>query len=88
MKILLAAAAVNVVLAGAAFAADKCNVPMTDWQPREALKTKLEGDGWKVRTIKTEDGCYEAYAMNAKGEKVEALFDPKSLAAVDMKIEN
>lgn len=88
MKIFFAAAAVNIVLAGAALASDKCNVPMTDWQPREALQTKLEGEGWKVRSIKTEDGCYEAYAINAKGEKVEAYFDPKSLATVDMKIEN
>jgi hypothetical protein len=73
---------------GSAFASEKCNVAMADWQPREALQTKLEGEGWKVRSIKTEDGCYEAYAINAEGKKVEAYFDPKTFQSVDMKIED
>lgn len=88
MKTILAAAVACVAFAGIATAAEKCNVPMADWQPRKALQTKLEDEGWKVRSIKTEDGCYEAYAINAKGEKVEAYFDPKSFATVDMKIED
>ncbi|MBL8583403.1 MAG: PepSY domain-containing protein, partial [Rhizobiaceae bacterium] len=56
--------AAGTTLAGSAFAAEKCDVPMAEWQPREALQSKLETDGWKVRTIKTEDGCYEAYAID------------------------
>jgi hypothetical protein len=68
--------------AGAALAAEKCDVPVADWQPREALETKLKSDGWEVRSIKTEDGCYEAYAIDAKGEKVEAYFNPKTFERV------
>ena len=52
---------------------------MVEWQPREALQKKLESEGWKVRRIKTEDGCYEAYALDSNGHRVEAYFDPKSL---------
>jgi hypothetical protein len=88
MKFFLAVMTTTVALAGNALAAQKCNVPMADWQPREALQLKLEGDGWKVRSIKSEDGCYEAYALDDTGEKVEAYFDPKSFAMVDMKIED
>jgi len=73
---------------GTSLASEKCNVAMADWKPREALQTKLEGEGWKVRSIKTEDGCYEAYAINAEGKKVEAYFDPQTLQSVDMKIED
>lgn len=75
-------------LGGTALASEKCDVAMADWQPREALQAKLEGEGWKVRSIKTEDGCYEAYAINAEGKKVEAYFDPQTFQSVDMKIED
>lgn len=64
------------------FAAERCNVPKDQWQPVNALQTKLEKDGWKVRQIKTEDGCYEAYAVNTKGQRMETFFNPKTLEAV------
>jgi hypothetical protein len=88
MKSILAAALlVNLAAATVGFAEERCNVPVADWQPREALQTKLKAGGWQVRSIKTEDGCYEAYAVDAKGEKVEAYFNPQTLervgAAVD-----
>jgi hypothetical protein len=66
-------------LAGPAFAADRCNVPTDQWQPREALQKKLEAEGWKVRSIKTENGCYEAKAVDANGKKLEGVFNPKTL---------
>jgi hypothetical protein len=55
-----------------------CNVPVADWQPREALQKKLEDDGWKVRRIKSDDGCYEVYAIDDKGRRIEAAYDPKT----------
>lgn len=83
MRILIAALCTVISVYGTAFAADKCSVPTSDWQPREALKTKLEGEGWKVRSIKTEDGCYEAYAFDAGGRKVEAYFNPRTFERID-----
>ena len=38
--------------------------------------------GWKIRRIKEDGGCYEVYAMNEKGERVEAYFHPRTLAPV------
>ncbi|TPI36256.1 PepSY domain-containing protein [Mesorhizobium sp. B3-1-9] len=69
-------------LAAPAFAADRCNVPTDQWQPREALQKKLEGEGWKVRSIKTENGCYEAKAVDASGKRLEGVFNPKTLESV------
>lgn len=63
-------------------AAEKCSVPTTDWKPRAELEAKLKEQGWEVRTIKTEDGCYEAYAIDDKGQRVEAYFNPKTLERV------
>ena len=57
MKTPLIATLILVVTStGAALAAEKCDVPVAEWQPREALQTKLEADGWQVRSIKTEVG--------------------------------
>jgi len=71
--------------AGAAFASDKCSVPRAEWQPKEALQQKLEGDGWKIKKIKVDDGCYEVYGSDADGKRREVYFDPKSFVAVKSK---
>lgn len=80
--LLAASVAAATLAAGTAFASERCNVPMSDWQPREALQQKLEAEGWKVRRIKTDDGCYEASAIDPEGRRVEAHFDPKTFALV------
>lgn len=89
-RILLTLAIITgITSTGTAFASDdKCSVPMSDWQPREALRQKLEADGWKVNRIKVDDGCYEAYAINKEGQRIEAYFDPKTFKIVKMKVED
>ncbi|MCJ8510677.1 PepSY domain-containing protein [Rhizobium lemnae] len=88
MKRLVAVAIVAYATGSAGFASERCDVPVADWQPRKVLQAKLESDGWKVRSIRTEDGCYEAFAINAEGENVAAFFNPKSLEILDTKIEH
>jgi len=78
----------GILSAGAALARDRCNVPISEWQPREALQQKLQAQGWKVNRIKTDDGCYEAYAIDDKGRRVEAHFDPKTLEIATVKVED
>ena len=34
------------------------------------------------KSIKEDGGCYEVYALNDKGERVEAYFHPRTLAPV------
>ncbi|PKR55676.1 PepSY domain-containing protein [Thalassospira marina] len=62
-----------------------CNAPADQWQEPEALQTMLEAKGWNVKRIKTEDGCYEVYAVDDKGERVETFFDPATLEAINKK---
>jgi len=52
------------------------------WQTQEKLTAMLKEKGWQVRRIKEDGGCYEVYAMNEKGERVEAYFHPRTLAPV------
>lgn len=57
-------------------------VPREQWQPVEALTQKLQAAGWKVLKTKTEKGCYEVYAVDAKGVRMEAYYHPKTLEPV------
>ena len=52
------------------------------WQTQEKLTAMLKEKGWQVRRIKEDGGCYEVYALNEKGERVEAYFHPRTLAPV------
>ena len=49
------------------------------WKSIEALKTKMKKEGWKVRRIKEDGGCYEAYGTTPEGQRVEAYFHPVTL---------
>jgi hypothetical protein len=56
--------------------------PKEKWQPQEKLSALLKGKGWEVRRIKEDGGCYEVYALDDKGSRVEAYFHPVTLAPV------
>ncbi|MBB6096513.1 hypothetical protein HNQ60_005435 [Povalibacter uvarum] len=59
--------------------------PQETWQPQATLEKQLTDKGWQVRRIKIDGGCYEVYAIDEKGQKVEAYFHPKTLAPVPTK---
>jgi hypothetical protein len=59
--------------------------PQDTWQPQAKLEEQLTKRGWKVRRIKIDGGCYEVYALNEKGERVEAYFHPRTLESVPTK---
>jgi hypothetical protein len=56
--------------------------PQETWQPQAKLEQQLKDKGWQVRRIKIDGGCYEVYALNEKGERVEVYFHPKTLQSV------
>jgi hypothetical protein len=62
--------------------------PQETWQPQSALEKQLKEKGWQIRRIKVDGGCYEVYAIDEKGQKVEAYFHPKTLAPVPTKKES
>jgi len=54
-----------------------CNSgPQSGWQTEDALKKKLTDQGWQIRRMKIDGGCYEVYAINEKGQRVESYFHP------------
>jgi len=55
------------------------------WQSQDKLTAVLKDKGWQVRRIKEDGGCYEVYALNDKGERVEAYFHPVTFDPVPTK---
>lgn len=90
MKPVLIPMSLALLLGAAAAVAsdDSCNVPQDQWQPQQALQTKLEGEGWTIKRIKVDDGCYEVYGVKPGGERVEAYFQPKTLEMINSKSED
>lgn len=80
-KLILAS---TVVLAGFASQAlaeenrDCGNAPQDKWMSKETFTEKMKKDGVEVRRIKIEGSCYEVYGIDAKGEKIERLFNPET----------
>ena len=77
--LLVAAALIVMPLEVNAIGMMSCDAgPESGWQSRDDLKTKLEGEGWEVRKVKVDEGCYEVYGTTPEGQRVEAYFDPVS----------
>lgn len=75
-------ALLTVVPATATLASELCSVPDAEWRPQAELEADLTGKGWTISNVKKEDGCYEVYGTNDKGEKVEVFIDPKTFEVV------
>ncbi|OOY18236.1 MULTISPECIES: PepSY domain-containing protein [Thioclava] len=76
-----------VLPAGMALADDDCFVPMADWQPRDAVAQLAEENGWTVRRIKIDDGCYEIDGTDAQGRQLEVTVHPSTLQILEVEYE-
>lgn len=77
-------AAALVVLAAPAFAADTtCSTSdPSKFQPISKLQDMLKAQGLTVRQVKTEGGCYEVYAVDASGKKINQAYNAETLQQV------
>lgn len=80
---LFAAFTAILLTAGPALAETACSVPKAEWQSEQALRDKLTAKNWTVNKIKIDDGCYEVYGKDDKGEKYEIYFNPKTLEPIE-----
>ena len=78
----------GVLFAAPAQAGDDCEVPMAQWQPRAAVVRLAAEQGWELRRIKIDDGCYEVIGRDADGRAIEVKLDPATLAVVEMEFED
>lgn len=82
LAVILSSALLGATAASATGLATCDSGPRETWQPQEKLEKMLVERGWKIRRVKEDGGCYEVYAFDEKGERVEAYFHPKTLTLV------
>lgn len=76
-RALLAATLVFAPHAGFATGMHQCEpVAQEDWMTESALTQQLEAEGWSVRRMKPDGGCWEVYGTTPDGLRVEGYFHP------------
>jgi hypothetical protein len=86
MKRTLTLLPILLLACGTAFAHGdvKCTTkPKSEWRPYEELAQKLRKEGWQIRRMEMGKSCYEVYAKDPNGKRVEAFFDPVTFARVE-----
>jgi len=87
--ILIAATLVTLLAPAAAYASQDCpDVPRDQWMSDAAITEKAKTLGYDVRSIKAEDGCREAYALDKDGKRVEVYFHPGTGDVLRVKAED
>jgi hypothetical protein len=74
-----AALVLALAAAAPALAEDKAScgdAPRDQWLTQDAIKAKAEGLGYEVRQVKVENGCYELYAIDKNGARIERYLNP------------
>lgn len=61
------------------------SAPSASWRTPADATAAAEVLGYKVQRIKTEGTCYEAYARDKDGRRVEVFLDPMTLQVVRVK---
>jgi len=58
---------------------ERCEpIPKEEWRSQADLEQMLVNKGWKIARVKITNGCYEVYARDAKNDKKEVFFHPKT----------
>jgi hypothetical protein len=60
----------------------KCEVPVAEWKSQDDLQDKLKAEGWEIRKVKIDHGCYEVYGFDKQRKRKEAYFNPKTFELV------
>lgn len=72
--------------AAAAHGDVKCtDRPKEEWKPHTELEQKLIKEGWQIRRMEVTKSCYEVYAKDPQGKRIEAFFNPVTLERVEEK---
>ena len=61
-----------------------CSVPRKERKPMVELQRLLKKSGWFIKKMQVYQGCYEVYGFDEKNQSVEAFFDLRSLARIQV----
>lgn len=84
MKTFAAITIAAALLATPAFAATGCSTSLpSQYQPQSTLEATLKSEGLNVLQIKIENGCYEVYAKDSSGNRVNRAYNAETLDMLD-----
>lgn len=79
MKALTIALAAMMPTAALATGMYQCDPVAEDkWLTEAQLTDKITAEGWSVRRMKVDGGCWEVYGATPEGKRVEAYFHPET----------
>ena len=82
------AGAFTLALAAPAFAGPQCTTePKDKWMSEATMKSKIEKEGYRIKTFKVSGNCYEIYGFDKEGRKVEIYFNPVDGAVVKKEVD-
>lgn len=67
-----------IAISGAAMAEPTCHAAKDKWMNQASFKQSMETQGYKIKTLKVTNGCYEIYGHDKAGKRVEMSFDPET----------
>jgi len=80
MKTFAAITIAAALLATPAFAATGCSTSLpSKYQPQSTLEATLKSEGLNILQIKIENGCYEVYAKDSNGKRVNRAYNAETL---------
>lgn len=89
MRPTIIAALVAIAVPFAAAAEDLCVTAAADqWQTEDAVKARATELGFEVANLKKEDGCYEIYATDKIGTRLEIFFHPVTFQIHKVKVDS
>lgn len=73
----------------ASASSDNCgNVEPAKWMTIDQVRAKATEMGLDVRKVEIDDGCYEVYAIDGKGQRIEAYLHPATGEVVKQKLDD
>ena len=85
ISMIIATTALSFAASGA-IAGPKCDVPQEKWMKEADFKSKIEAQGYTIKTFKVSSGkCYEIYGADKAGKKVEIYYNPETAEAIESK---
>jgi hypothetical protein len=76
-RLKLVALGMGTLLSVTAVAGPTCTQESKDkWMTEEAMRAKIDAEGYRIKVFKTSGSCYEIYGHDKAGKKVEIYFNP------------
>lgn len=72
------------VMAGMSVASSVCNVDKESWMSEPDFKQALKRQGYLVKTVRINNGCYEMYGLDPLGRRIQKHFDPATAKPVSI----